>query len=186
MKKLFIEVSNLFFIIGVCLFFFGGCVPTDEEEISTASLAGILIGVIGFPGMVISAHEEELKQKQKPAKILEDCKKELLDKLNSHLSSDEKIEKHVTFIDVKAASLVNEQVYGIAAATNTRIIIYKIKLGGHKIKLLNFNKISAIEYSGGLVFDSLEFSTSGEKLSIDKINKGSTSEFVAYVNSMLK
>ena len=64
-------------------------------------------------------------------------------------------------------------------------MIYKFTLGGHKIKSLNYSKVSAVEYEQGLLFDSLEFSTSGEKLSIDKINKGSTADFVGFVNSKI-
>ena len=50
---------------------------------------------------------------------------------------------------------------------------------------MNYSKVSAVEYEQGLLFDSLEFSTSGEKLSIDKINKGSTADFVGFVNSKI-
>jgi len=53
------------------------------------------------------------------------------------------------------------------------------------LKSLNFNKISSVEYVEGLLFDSLEFSTSGEKLDIEKINKGKTFGFVKYVNSKI-
>lgn len=181
MKNKFFLISNCLFLIGIILFFIG----LDDDELNTIGGIGLLAGIAGTPGTLIQANNHEHEQIRKRKENPRDYTNELITEATKHLSPGEKIEKYVTFVEVQIISLAEDKFYGIAIATNTRIFIYKFTLGGHKIKSLNYSKVSAVEYEQGLLFDSLEFSTSGEKLSIDKINKGSTAEFVSFVNSKI-
>ena len=147
-------------------------------KIATLGVGFCLSSLVGFLLLTDEAQGKNQKQPQ-------EYTNELITEATKHLSPTENIEKCVTFVELQIISLAEDKCYGIAIATDKRILIYKFTLGGHKIKSLNYSKVSAVEYEQGLLFDSLEFSTSGEKLSIDKINKGSTADFVGFVNSKI-
>ena len=168
-------------LMGGLLFFWG---INAAKENSTGG-GRLIIGMLLFSFGICAVGDIGKEEKPQEISLGKDYASELLKELNKHLQTGEKIKEHLTFVEVKASSFVKDQYLGLAAATNKRIIIYKTKLGGHKLKSLNYTKVSAIEHEEGLLFDSLEFSTSGEQLSIDKINKGNTAKFLNYVNSKI-
>lgn len=177
--KLIIGLATM--MVGGLLFFWGINAAKENSKGAGRLITGMLFFSFGVCAV------GDIGKKEKPQEIApgKDYKSELLRELNKHLQTGEKVKEYLTFVEVKASSFVKDQYFGLAAATNKRIIIYTSKLGGHKLKSLNYTKVSAIEYEEGILFDSLEFSTSGEQLSIEKINKGNTASFVNYVNSQI-
>ena len=187
-KKLFI-VSPILIIVGVFFCWLGINFARNEKD--SGAFLFLLGGALGSIGLCClkdagdSIGEPE-PEPQKPFDAWESEEAlELNKRIQEQLSQNETIIKKILFINLRGATFVDGKFLSLAVATNKRILKLKTNLTGFETKSILYEKISCVDRTEGLVFDKLEFSTSGANFEIENIIKGKTQEFVDFVNSKL-
>lgn len=75
---------------------------------------------------------------------------------------------------------------GILAATNKRVIFYSKRMTGYDLESFDYDKISSIAMSKGLMGHSINFYASGNKVEVKWINDAEIDMFVSFVKEKME